>query len=566
MIFGDGAVPHYRKRRCHVCGDKIIPQAFCPSCGHLLCGECRRSLTSATPIHGVPDTVLEAEDIAVDEGGVPFDPLESSVATPASGPVDVLTAVDEVKKFEEMNIASHGTKRTVKDPGRPEQALESVGMAPGVKRNSLTNNPFIIADQIAKAKVVQPQVTNDTVELATPTMSKANLEPPAVTRKPSKSAAMPETNRVAEAIRRMRRNEGWANPSASAVAESETKQDDSRQSIYRVTEATQHIRHSDKRVPRVDVTTESEVRGDTPSQSDMSELYGLSHKQLQRNSRDTNRDQQRHGLGPSTLNTDQRSPGVSTAGTSTEKTLSPGLRRVKVVQHKPSSGNLASVIEVDVAGDSQTVPRVRVSSPPSWLKQPTHTPGSIEGKLRRVASRERHFVSQQAGIDEVPQNQHDPQISDVQPPMKRRQSQQVRKAESQTRLRPSETKKTESQQQKTTVSTASAAPQSTRRASVGSTVPTPHSTSVSGTGERQYSWRQQARNLAAKTRLSETDMSPKSVSEVPTERNMTEAPDDSQLEDEDDIGIQGLTIVLQYVLPSIHQQYAALGLLTSISY
>ena len=45
-------------------------------------------------------------------------------------------------------------------------------------------------------------------------------------------------------------------------------------------------------------------------------------------------------------------------------------------------------------------------------------------------------------------------------------------------------------------------------------------------------------------RLSETEMSLKSVSDNMTERNGTETPNYSQLEDEDDIGIQGLTIVL----------------------
>lgn len=47
----------YRKsqRICHVCGDRIIPQAFCPSCGHPLCGECRR-LNSSTSGHAHAST------------------------------------------------------------------------------------------------------------------------------------------------------------------------------------------------------------------------------------------------------------------------------------------------------------------------------------------------------------------------------------------------------------------------------------------------------------------------------------------------------------------------------
>lgn len=140
MVFGDGAVPHYRKRRCHVCGDKIIPQAFCPSCGHLLCGECRRSLTSATPIHGVPDTVPEAEDFATNEDVAPSSRRQSAAVTPASIHVSVPVAVNEVEKFEGANLISHAVKKGPVDPRGAEQVPERPSVAPGVKRNSLVSN------------------------------------------------------------------------------------------------------------------------------------------------------------------------------------------------------------------------------------------------------------------------------------------------------------------------------------------------------------------------------------------------------------------------------------------
>jgi len=119
MLFGDGAVPYYRKRICHVCGDKIIPRAFCPSCGHLLCGECRRSAASATPAHA-PEAhhALEAR-YAVDR---------TDVTTPGSS---VLAVNDEPEKSQKANLTHQ----------RVEQALKDTDIMPSGKRNSLVGDP-----------------------------------------------------------------------------------------------------------------------------------------------------------------------------------------------------------------------------------------------------------------------------------------------------------------------------------------------------------------------------------------------------------------------------------------
>ncbi|KAK0623427.1 hypothetical protein B0T14DRAFT_564787 [Immersiella caudata] len=365
---------------------------------------------------------------------------------------------------------------------------------------------------------------------------------------------MSETSRVTEAVRKMRHQEGWAKPGANVVVESEMGEAEARRSARQVTEAIRNLRRGGEQANlHFEMKTEGEAGGDTLSQSDMSDLYGgLSHQQLDPNYY-RSQDQHRglYDLGPSdeSISTpkNKRSPGASTAGSSTDKTLSPGLRRVKVVKHVPSTGNLESVIEVDVAAESQNVPKVRVSSPPSWLKEPTHTPGSIEGKLRRVTSREGPLTPSQAGIDAVLGHQDNPSHPNV-PPGGRRQSQQVRKAESHAHLRPSEIKQAKSrgsQYQDATTKTAEGDPANARRVSTGSAMPGRDFTSATtGTRQRRYSWRQGVGGLAAGTQQSEVDMSPKSVSEIRMDRTTAETVEDSQCEDEDDIGIQGLTIVL----------------------
>ncbi|KAK0621366.1 hypothetical protein B0T17DRAFT_617819 [Bombardia bombarda] len=86
------------------------------------------------------------------------------------------------------------------------------------------------------------------------------------------------------------------------------------------------------------------------------------------------------------------------ATASPEKDLSSVLRRVKVLAREPSSGAIERLLEVDVGGNApRSVPRVRVSSPPPWLKNPSTKAGSIEGRLRRVTSggNPRHPLSQQ---------------------------------------------------------------------------------------------------------------------------------------------------------------------------
>jgi len=356
-------------------------------------------------------------------------------------------------------------------------------------RGAQKTNPFIIADQIAKAKVVQPQISNATIQSTPPS------GPPRVSAVPE-----PETNRITEAIRSNMRGEELAKPAASRVIESGAKED-------------------------------------AASQSGMSELYSMLHKHLDPTHRSQNQHQEPYDLGQQSeviaTAADKWSPGLSTAESTTDKTLSPTLRRVRLLKHVPSSGNLESVIEVDVAaGDNQTVPRVRVSSPPSWLRQPTQKLGGIEGRLRHVGSKESPLVPPQVSINEVSQHPTSPHLPDVPAPAVKPQSGQVRRMESQQHLRPGN-QSSSGQYQQTAAKPTDPGLQDSRRKTTGSMLP----------GQRT----RRPGGSTAEMRLSETEMSLKSVSDNMTERNGTETPNYSQLEDEDDIGIQGLTIVLQYV-------------------
>lgn len=49
------------------------------------------------------------------------------------------------------------------------------------------------------------------------------------------------------------------------------------------------------------------------------------------------------------------------------------------------------------------IPKVRVISPPDWLRRPSHVPGKIEGRLRRVESRSTpHVVNRLGSFSMVP--------------------------------------------------------------------------------------------------------------------------------------------------------------------
>ncbi len=83
MSFESGTTPRFRKRQriCHVCGDKIIPQAFCPSCGHPLCGECRRLTSTPGHIHSF-SSVIHQGPHPIEAGHLPTEPVLAETRAP----------------------------------------------------------------------------------------------------------------------------------------------------------------------------------------------------------------------------------------------------------------------------------------------------------------------------------------------------------------------------------------------------------------------------------------------------------------------------------------------------
>lgn len=98
------------------------------------------------------------------------------------------------------------------------------------------------------------------------------------------------------------------------------------------------------------------------------------------------------GAAKNTPSADQRTPateqGAPGGGEARPAQVrdSPTLRRLRVVARERGSKASGEVLEMDVEADPRHVPKVRISSPTSWLKSPASNSGSLEGRLRQGAS------------------------------------------------------------------------------------------------------------------------------------------------------------------------------------
>lgn len=98
-----------------------------------------------------------------------------------------------------------------------------------------------------------------------------------------------------------------------------------------------------------------------------------------------------HGAAKNTPSVGQRTPateqGAPRGGEARPAQVrdSPTLRRLRVVARERGSKASGEVLEMDVEADPRHVPKVRISSPTSWLKSPASNPGSLEGGLRQGA-------------------------------------------------------------------------------------------------------------------------------------------------------------------------------------
>lgn len=90
------------------------------------------------------------------------------------------------------------------------------------------------------------------------------------------------------------------------------------------------------------------------------------------------------GSGNSTATGSSIGSRVLTAESLSDRISSPTFRRLRAFAREQGSRNLEKILEIDVEEDGRNHPRVRVSSPHRRPKNPTHTPGNIQGRFKRV--------------------------------------------------------------------------------------------------------------------------------------------------------------------------------------
>lgn len=324
-----------------MCGDRIMPQAFCPSCGHSLCKECKRLASAHAPVFmATPEAHQE--------------PLAAEA--PPANMVDIGSVKTEPARAKESSLKNV----------QREQALKRGAETQNAKRSSVKNNPFVIADQIAKAKVAEPQSSNTHILAAPPSI-------------PPKYAMVRQDKGINTADYHSR--EDGQHPIISVAGLTRSNM----------------LKHQAPNATLDAIVSETTV----------SSLSTLSHPPFE-----IREYQQHEGWSPEkhstrkpseSTTTGNLSPGAWVAENFMERTPSPIMRRFKVLACQPSSGILERALEVEVEEGGRHVPKVRVASPPPWLKNPTHTPGKIEGRLRRVVSRGGPYLSRQQDTEETSQ-------------------------------------------------------------------------------------------------------------------------------------------------------------------
>ncbi|KAK3997229.1 hypothetical protein QBC44DRAFT_376731 [Cladorrhinum sp. PSN332] len=165
-----------RKRVCHVCGDQVVPQSYCTTCGHPMCGRCRRAesgngqpVVIRTPVETVEDTAKRtgARHRSTESGVSAEEMMSVSAAVATGSPTTVVgSSIGEGEESEMSSAVIVVTGKEKSEDGEAEGKTKPAGvdLANVGKRHSVKLSPFIIADQAAKVK---PQVTTIHV-IATP--------------------------------------------------------------------------------------------------------------------------------------------------------------------------------------------------------------------------------------------------------------------------------------------------------------------------------------------------------------------------------------------------------------
>ncbi|KAK4190101.1 hypothetical protein QBC35DRAFT_112098 [Podospora australis] len=469
---------------CHMCGGRVTPQSYCPSCGHPMCERCRKD-----------DGANMARAQISEEADV--DGVSVALATTGTGsPTPNTLAPDEENSIgDNMKGAGSGQRGEENEgsnsPPRSREGKKVLplgGIANSGKRLSLKTNPFVIADQIAKSKSSEPQVfasaTKVHVHAAPPsTPPKHNL-----TRLDHSSPALQVRHEDSGRHHNRKSEPTPASLSHSFTSLPSTSRKGSSSSVSSVATRGSHASGPSEREHQPDRATEP---------SPLSQIFDDAPK---------------------------------------PKGTPPVLRRVKVFAQRPSSDIPHQVLQVDVEGPDQNsgnpasrqVPRVRVTSPPAWLKNPSAgpaQPGSVAGRLKKIDGAK-----------------SSPQLTQ--------------------KLTSTDDRGTETSTATVTITRAPIAPperesEATRTARSSATRPPAATSQDSPTAQPVPFWKaapnkdlatEYRRSIAAITRERQMVGVSKSTSEVTNDGSTTASVGGHGIVmvegDEDDVGIQGLTIVL----------------------
>ncbi|KAK0722386.1 hypothetical protein B0T26DRAFT_216836 [Lasiosphaeria miniovina] len=234
---------------------------------------------------------------------------------------------------------------------------------------------------------------------------------------------------------------------------------------------------------------------------------------------------------------------------------SPVVQRVKVLAQQASSGALEKVLEVDVDASGRRVPRVRVSSPPAWLKYPSNKPGTLEGRLKQVTTKSSPGLSnqQQRQLAEEEYDRHFPPrplpvVKAAAPFVAAVARASQGKADVPSGIHTSSVTHNQAQPRQVVATTATVGTSvgGSPRGTVSSTV-SPGGLAASQGTEAEFTaystrWKRQHSDLAPhEMRRSTVGMT--STTDTSEDEGLG-LDAGSQLGEDDDVGIQGLTIVL----------------------
>ncbi|KAK4177056.1 hypothetical protein QBC36DRAFT_372585 [Triangularia setosa] len=355
-----------------------MKKSYCPSCGHPLCGRCKKD-----PVKQVKQEVGDLN--GADAGEQHRRELEeegkaASAAVARESPYPVAPTPLDDQQQENIGAVGGGDQegQTIR---KSNGEIITVG-----NRLSVKTNPFVIADQIAKAKVLDPEVSSTTTHvIATPPSSK-----------PPKYDLTPVVNR-----KRL-------GPVASTDASEHprTQQSQREPNLGRLSHSyASSSRGSSVAPPSSPGGPSNNLRMLAAAEEREKEITAALQAKVNPHAHRQGREPDRTTPSPSSQATNDRTHVLQQqAKREKGRSTPPVLRRVKILAERDKSGALQQFLQLgvdnggpehnnDVGNEggrtsAKSIPRARVNSPPAWLRNPSAAvvaqPGSIAGRLRRV--------------------------------------------------------------------------------------------------------------------------------------------------------------------------------------